>query len=314
MTILTPVLISALFAYILHPFIEGLHQWKLPRLAAILLVFAVFIGAVVLGIIYGVPVFARQVQEAMQVLPSQIERVVVFVHSWKLSIEQMPTFLKGHVDDWSGELLIVTERILDQVELAIIAVARSLPSLVVIPFLIFYFLKDVTLIKKSVWYLTPAKWRRSLSYYAKDVDHTFGSYIRGQLLVAAVVAILSMIGLWFIGVPYAVLFGLFIGATDIIPYFGAIIGAAPALIAALLISWDKGLYTLILLVVIQQIEGNLLSPLIVGKTLHLHPMLIVLALLVGVELGGILGLLIAVPVLAVLKVTLLHVRQHFQND
>ncbi|MCM2676562.1 AI-2E family transporter [Alkalicoccobacillus plakortidis] len=64
----------------------------------------------------------------------------------------------------------------------------------------------------------------------------------------------------------------------------------------------------------KQIEGNLLSPLIVGKTLHLHPMLIVLALLVGVELGGILGLLIAVPVLAVLKVTLLHVRQHFQND
>jgi predicted PurR-regulated permease PerM len=71
---------------------------------------------------------------------------------------------------------------------------------------------------------------------------------------------------------------------------------------------------LIILAVIQQIEGNVLSPLIVGKTLHLHPLFIILALLVGVELGGIIGLLLAVPLLAVLKVTLLHVRQHFQND
>ena len=257
---------------------------------------------------------AEQIQEAMEILPSQMANVVSYVHTWEHSLERMPTFLKGHIDDWSVQLLVVLEKLFDQVEGALIRLAQSIPSLVVIPFLIFYFLKDVTLIKKSTWYLTPPKWRRSLSYYAKDVDHTFGSYIRGQLLVASVVAVLSMIGLWLLGVPYAILFGLFIGATDIIPYFGAIIGAAPAIVAALLISWDKGLYTVILLVVIQQIEGNLLSPLIVGRTLHLHPMLIVLALLVGVEMGGILGLLVAVPALAVLKVTLLHIRQHFQND
>ncbi|MEK4564425.1 AI-2E family transporter [Alkalihalobacillus sp. FSL R5-0424] len=312
--ILTPLLLAGLFAYILHPLIDGLHQWKLPRMVAILLVFGLFLTGLVLGIMYGVPVFIRQVQDVMQVLPGQVERVMDVVHTWEDSVERMPFFLRDHLDDWSDELIIASEKWLDRLETGLLAVLKSIPSLVVIPFLVFYFLKDISLIKKTVWYLTPTKWRKPLALYGKDVDHTFGSYIRGQMLVAAGVATLSIIGLWIVGVPYSVLLGLFIGGTNIIPYFGAIIGMVPALIAALLISWEKALYTLIILAVIQQIEGNVLSPLIVGRTLHLHPLFIILALLVGVELGGIIGLLLAVPLLAVLKVTLLHVRQHFQND
>lgn len=312
--IITPLLLAGLIAYILHPLIDGLHQWRLPRIVAILLVFGLFLTGAALAIIYGVPVFIRQVQDVMQVLPSQVERVMAFVHSWEDSVERMPLFLRDHLDDWSGELIIASEKWLDRLETGLLAGLKSVPSLVVIPFLVFYFLKDVSLIKKTVWYVTPSKWRKSLALYGKDVDHTFGSYIRGQMLVASGVATLSIIGLWIIGVPYAVLFGLFIGATNIIPYFGAIIGLVPAFIAAFLISWETALYTIIVLAVIQQIEGNVLSPLIVGKTLHLHPLLIIVALLVGVELGGIVGLLVAVPMLAVLKVTLLHVRQHFQND
>ncbi|TSB45834.1 AI-2E family transporter [Alkalicoccobacillus porphyridii] len=313
-SILIPVLIAGLVAYLLHPFIEGLNQWGIPRLQAILIVFASAIGLITLAFVFGLPAFSKQIQSAMDVLPAQIDRIVSFLHSFEPTLNRMPAFLKDHMDEWSGNLQSFLEQSFDQLESILITLIRSIPSLVVIPFLVFYFLKDHALLKKVVWYVTPPKWRKRLSLYAKDVDHSFGSFIRGQLLVALIVALLSIIGLWLLGVPYAVLLGLFIGATDIIPYFGAIIGAVPALITAFLISWEKGLYTLIVLVVIQQLEGNVLSPIIVGRTLHLHPMMIVLALLIGVELGGIWGMLLAVPGLAVLKVTLLHVREYVQSN
>ncbi len=169
------------------------------------------------------------------------------------------------------------------------------------------------MIQRAVWYLTPRSWRKPLHRYVKDVDTTFGSFIRGQILVSLCVGILSSIALWIVGVPYAFLLGLFIGAADMIPYFGAFIGSLPALITALLESWKLALLTALAIIIVQQIEGNILSPVIVGRTLQLHPLLIIFALLVGAELGGIIGLLIAVPLLAIAKVTLIHIRLYLMK-
>src|SRR5690606_25965410 len=107
---------------------------------------------------------------------------------------------------------------------------------------------------------------------------------------------------------------IFIGIADLIPYFGAFIGAIPAVVVAGLHSWQSALFTLVIIFIIQQIEGNVLAPIIVGKTLSLHPMFIIIALLIGVEIGGVVGLLLAVPLMAVGKVTLLHIRHHLMND
>jgi predicted PurR-regulated permease PerM len=309
-----PVGIAALLTYLLHPLVEKMHESGLSRPFAVLLIFLLIVFVFGFLLTIGLPAFIKQIQHAIETIPAQINEIEKETARIERYIETLPAPLQTEVQEWEVQLENISGSVFDQVETTALFLVKSLFSFIVIPFLVFFFLKDHELIRKMSWYLTPRKWRAPLKRYIKDVDHTFGSYIRGQILVSLSVFIISTIGLWIIGVPYPILLGLFMGAMDLIPYFGPFIGAVPAVVIAFLQSWQLGIATIILIFVIQQIEGNILSPVIVGKTLHLHPALIILALLVGVEVGGFIGMLIAVPVLAIGKVTLVHLRLHFMKD
>ena len=118
---------------------------------------------------------------------------------------------------------------------------------------------------------------------------------RGQLLVCLVVGILAYVGYMLIGLPYALLLASIVGLMNVIPYLGPFIGAAPAVLVGLSESWKLALFVVAVNVVVQILESNVVSPQIVGRTLKLHPLVIILALLIGGQLGGILGLILAVP-------------------
>jgi predicted PurR-regulated permease PerM len=184
----------------------------------------------------------------------------------------------------------------------------------VIPFISFYLLKDFSIMKRAAWYLTPRKWRKEGVLFLKDIDKSLGSYIRGQLLVCAAIGAISSLLFWVFDMRYPLLLGTIIGVTNVIPYFGPIIGAVPAVIIASALSVKMVVITIGIIIVLQFLEGNILSPLIVGKSLHMHPLLIMLALLAGGEAGGILGLIIAVPILAVIKVSMIHAKKHFSKN
>ncbi|MDT8861513.1 AI-2E family transporter [Alkalihalobacillus sp. MEB130] len=309
-----PVGIAVLLTYLLHPLVEKMHDSGMSRPLAVLLIFLLIVFTLGFLLTIGLPSFIKQIQHAFETIPAQIRELERETQRLQQYIETLPAPLQTQTQEWRVQLVQMGESAFDQIEQAALFLIKSMFSFIVIPFLVFFFLKDHDAIRRISWYVTPRKWRDALKKYIKDVDHTFGSYIRGQLLVSLSVFIISTIGLWIIGVPYPILLGLFMGAMDLIPYFGPFIGAVPAVIIAFLQSWQLGVATIILIFVIQQIEGNILSPVIVGKTLHLHPALIILALLVGVEVGGFLGMLIAVPILAIGKVTLLHIRFHFMKD
>lgn len=309
-----PISLAALLTYFLHPLVEKIHATGLPRILTVLLIFLAIILSIVFLLTIGLPTLVKQIQHAFEQVPAQLKQFESLSLQVREQIDSLPTPIQSHTQEWSAQLGDFSEKALDQIENVALFFLRSAFSFIVIPFLVFYFLKDYNLIQRAAWYLTPRKWRKPLQRYIKDIDHTFGSFIRGQVLVSISVAVIAMVGLWLIGVPYPILLGLFIGAADLIPYFGAFIGAVPAVIVAILESWQLALYTVFFIFVMQQIEGNLLSPIIVGKQLHLHPLLIILALLIGVEIGGVIGLLVAVPVLAIGKVTLLHLRLHLMND
>ncbi len=311
--LLLPLSFAILFSYFLHPLVEGLHKSGLPRIVSVLLVFVTLLLAIGALIFFGAPALIEQVQHAMAILPEQVSALEQVMLDVQGRIRTLPPQIQVHIDEWTAQANKLGAKVLDQTESVALWIIQSIFSLMVIPFLVFYFLKDYNLIEKVAWYITPRKWRHGLKQYVIDVDHTFGSFIRGQLLVSLAVAILSSLALWLIGVPYPFLLGLFIGATDMIPYFGSFIGAVPAVTVALLESWQLALFVVVAIIIVQQIEGNVLSPVIVGRTLHLHPILIILALLIGVELGGVIGLLIAVPTLAIVKVTLVHIRLYFIN-
>ncbi|HEX3032252.1 MAG TPA: AI-2E family transporter, partial [Bacillota bacterium] len=135
-----------------------------------------------------------------------------------------------------------------------------------------------------------------------DMDQVLRGFIRGHLLVCGLVGGLSALGLYLIGVPFALLLGIIAGILDIIPFFGPILGAVPALALALLQSWQATIYTLLLFVIIQQVEGNIITPKILGEAVGLHPLIIIFALLAGGHLWGVTGMIIALPLAAVIRV------------
>ena len=129
----------------------------------------------------------------------------------------------------------------------------------------------------------------------KEIDEALGNYVRGQFLVCLIV-----------GMPYALLMASIVAVFNIVPYLGPFLGAAPAVVMASTISWKMVLMVIIVNWLCQLLESNIVSPQVVGKKLHLHPMLIIFALLVGGEIAGIVGLILAVPLFAVLKVIIQH--------
>lgn len=312
--VMIPLLIAGLITYLLHPIIEKLHDFGLPRPVAVLLIYLLFFGGLAYLVIRGTPYLIGQLREMVQEIPYYVQVFQSWLNWFNESIGTLPEGIQNHILEWLQSLEGRVESGVDQVIDLLLGLVNSFIYFIVIPFLVFYFLKDFKLMEKVSWYLTPKKWRKEGRSLIKDIDQSFGNFIRGQILVSLSVGILATIGLWAIGMPYPILLGMFIGATDIIPYFGAFLGAVPALIVAALQSWKMLLLTGGLIFVLQQIEGNILSPVIVGKTLHLHPILIMMALITGVEVAGILGLVLAVPVLAIVKVILLHVRAYFRKD
>ncbi|MDG5786473.1 AI-2E family transporter [Evansella sp. AB-P1] len=307
--ILLPFLVSIVIAYILHPIINALEKRRMPRPLSIILIYTLFVVLFVFVLFKGTPYIIDEGQELLEQLPEMADTYRNFANTIHEQTEVLPTTFQDRVESWmeSGETFIA-EAIM-KVGLFLRQLIDWLLLLVVIPFLVFYLLKDTELIKKVCWYLTPKKWRKEGLSLIKDIDKSLGYYIRGQLIVCVVVGILAYIGFWIIDMPYALLLAVFIGLTNVIPYFGPIIGMVPVVFIALTESLELVILGIIVNFIVQIIEGNLIAPLVVGKSLHMHPVLIIFALVVGGELGGVIGLIISVPILTILRVILLHVRQ-----
>jgi len=171
----------------------------------------------------------------------------------------------------------------------------------VIPVLVFYFLKDYHQIKTYFKKILPIKYRPIISGLIDTIDESLGGYIRGQLLVAAFVSLLTLIVFHLLGVKYALLLAIIMGLTNIIPYFGPIIGAVPAVAITITASTKLAIFVIIAVFIIQIVESNFISPYIVGKTMNIHPVAIIFALLLGGKIYGIIGMIIAVPLLTILK-------------
>ncbi|ADU29787.1 AI-2E family transporter [Evansella cellulosilytica] len=307
--IITPFLLAAVIAYLLHPLIEALKKRNIPKSLSILLIYAAFVILFVIVLFRGTPYILEEGQELLDQLPVMAQTYTDFANTIHAQTEVLPSTFQEQVEGWmeSGEAYIAES--ITSIGLIIRQLFDWMLLLIVIPFIVFYLLKDMDLVKKVCWYITPDRWRKEGASLVKEIDHSLGNYIRGQILVCIVVGILAYIGFWIIDMPYAVLLAVFIGLTNIIPYFGPIIGVIPVVFIALTESFQLVILGLIVNFIVQIIEGNLIAPLIVGKTLHMHPVLIIFALVVGGELGGVIGLIISVPILTVLRVILLHIRQ-----
>ena len=311
--ILLPFFIGSFISYLLHPIVEALHRQGLQRGLSVMIIYLLFFGGMGYGLYKGIPAIIIQIQELSENAPSLIKQYKIWVEMLHQQTSNWPFGVQERIESGLDELEIRMNDYLNNIVNYAMKAFDFLLLLALIPFIAFYMLKDYEELKKLLWYMTPKKWRNQGRAFFRDVDASLGGYIRGQLLICGVINVLAALLFWLFEMKYPLVLGTIIGITNVIPYFGPIIGAIPAVIIAATMSGKMMLTVVVIVFVLQFLEGNVLSPLIVGKSLHMHPLFIMLALLAGGELGGIIGMILSIPILAVLKVMLLHARVHFRK-
>lgn len=311
--VLFPFFISAFITYLLHPIVEKLYESFLPRWLAILIIYLLFFGGVGYALYKGIPAFVLQLRDLVEnapVLTNQYRKWIVLIQE---QTSAWPEGFQEKIDEGIMAAEAKLDELLSKVINVLVGFLNSIVTIAIIPFITFYMLKDIETIKKAAWYLTPRKWRGTGIQFLRDVDKSLGGYIRGQVLVGVAIGLIATLLFWFVDMRYPLLLGFIVGATNIIPYFGPIIALVPIVIIAATISVKMVITSIVIVFILQFAEGNILSPLIVGKSLHMHPLLIMLALLAGGEVGGVIGLIVAVPILAIMKVSIVHASNHLMN-
>lgn len=312
-TLFFPILIAGIFFFIFAPVVKLLENGKVPRTLAILIPYIVFIGIISALIAFIGPILAEQVTDLVKNFPTYADEISQFIlnlsqTTWfrwimeqeYISLEQIEQTLTGYATSLPENITASITKVLG-------VVTNITLTIITVPFILFYMLKDGHKLPPTAVKILPAAYRREGLKIFQDLHETLAAYIRGQLIVSLAVGLGCFIGYTIIGLEYALVLGIVVAIANIIPYLGPFIGAAPAVIIGLLDSPTKALLAALVVTVVQQIDGNFLSPLIIGKRLNTHPLTIILLLIGAGSFGGIIGMILAVPTYAVLKAVILNI-------
>ena len=212
--------------------------------------------------------------------PILIEQYEKWAQAIETETKSWPLGIHNRIDESIHGLNKGLENFIERILNFLFWVVDSFVLIILIPFITFYIIKDLDHLKKTFWAFIPEKWQEQVHRFLVNVDQSLGNYIRGQLIVCATIGAISAALFWLIKLKYPLLLGAVIGLTNVIPYFGPIIGAIPVVaIAATFCS--NGYIRYYYCDWFTILEGNILMPLIYGKTLQMHPLLIMFSILIG---------------------------------
>jgi len=310
--LLFPFVAAFVIAYLLSPIVGALEERGVPRGISALVLILLALMAVAAGLLIVVPPVVHQITNlvaALGYLPAALERWFGATSSWLARLEayEVSPYAQPVVDNLvarAQELFAgLFERALDFVT-SLSQLATHIVNIIITPIFTFYLLRDMPKIKRWVREHIPHRYLDEVLATYGEVDRVLAGFIRGQFIVSLLEASFITLGLTLIGVDYALLLGLFAGFANMVPYIGTYIGALPALVV-ILIGPDAGphlLWALGLYVVVNIFDGYILAPRIVGRRVGLHPVVAMVAMLVGAKFFGVVGFLAAVPVTAILKI------------
>jgi putative permease len=302
-TIITILIISALMAYILDPIASYLEFKGLSRSQATIIIFLAFfimIGVIGWLLIPGLFVELITLQKNLN-----LEDTAALSENIKTFIAQNFSYINLeniNIDEKVSELVTY---ITNELVFILTRLVSVISYIVIVPFVVFFLLKDGRMMKKSFVQLIPNRYFEMVLNVIHKTDQQLGWYLRGQFTEAFVVGLLSVIALWLLDVQYFIIIGVFAGFANMIPYVGPVAGAIPALLVTI-VNGGSGLelvYIVIAFAIVQLIDNILLQPLVLSKSVNLHPLIIVFAVLIGGQFFGVLGMLLAVPAAGILKVT-----------
>lgn len=306
--IMTPVLLAVIIAYLIYPIVLWLEEKKISRTWSILIIYFVSFGVITASIIFILPHLINNTKELMNTLPDIAmelrDNFNTFIRNIKTS--KWPSDIKESIFKEINNGTYFAERVaMDTLKNYLWGIAKTATvalDLIIAMVIAYYLIKDAKSFRDGGLSLIPRKWRNGVIGCCREINVVLSNFIQGQVLTALIVGIMITIGFFIIKLKYPLILGMIAGIFNIIPYFGPVIGAIPAIAVALIDSPLKALWTAVIVVIIQQIENIFISPRIIEGRVGLHPVTTILAMLVGGEFFGIVGMLISVPVAAVLKV------------
>lgn len=317
-SILAPFLIAAFLAYLGDPLVNLLRRLHLSRTWAATIVFLV-IMLILLGLLlFLIPLLWRQVTVLINRLPEVFAWIQQFVLPWinqefnlnlSFDLNDLKRILAEHWKQ-AGSVAAEVWKVFSH---SGVVIAAWLAKLLIIPVVTFYLLRDWELVLQGIQDLIPRRAEKKVTELARECNEVLGAFLRGQLLVMLALAIIYSLGLAISGLDLALLLGFIAGLLAIVPYLGVIIGVSTASIAALMQfhDWIHVLYVVIVFIVGHILEHTVLTPWFVGDRIGLHPVAVIFAILAGGDLFGVTGVLLALPVAAVLMVLVRHLRNHY---
>ena len=321
--VLTPIFLAFSLAYILDPVVDWLEAWHVPRPAGIALVLGGTLGILGLFLVLVLPGIATDVAGVIRELPTQLAALWATIAPW---LEQRGMAVPQTMTEWVARLnalaseaasamLAPAGSVVSAVISGTLSVLGSVAAALVVVVLAVYLLIDFDRITTGARELLPRRWRASVTSYAQDIDALLSHFIRGQVIVMVILAVLYSSAYALLGVRLAVPIGLAAGVLNFIPYLGSAFALLAGVLMSLLDGWHGWQLVGVVLAytVIQTLEGFVITPRIVGQTVGLSEIWVLVALFVGGELFGFLGVLLAVPAAAVAKIFVTHAVQYYRT-
>lgn len=317
--ILSPLFIGLFLAWLLEPAINYFVKNKVNRKLATVVVYLILIFLIILILALIVPEFISQLNELIKKIPDFLSSINSFINDLFLNFSSSDFDLTGMKDNLIKSINNYVNNLTSNNLTGVVdKVGSSLKTLMDIflgLLIAFYLSLDFRKVNKYLNIIVPKKYHQELNEIKHSLNEMLRSYVNGTLLSCLFVMILSLIGFLIAGISSPLLFAIFCAITNIIPYFGPYIGGIPVVIVGFAINPVTGIICLITVVLVQFLEGNILHPLIVGKAVSLHPITMMLSLLVFQYFFGILGMILAAPIVATLKIlyNFLENKYHFMN-
>jgi predicted PurR-regulated permease PerM len=313
------VILSIFFAYLMDPLVKLIRRpfkerkkekW-MPRWAAVLIAYLILFLVIILAILYLAPRVNEQLKEFAGNFPKYSETVRARLSDLNERYQNypIPEDVRNAINTQASDSLAsVGTSLATGVGAFLILLVPYLPWIVWIPVLAFFFLKDSNAFKASTLRLFPSgRWRYQVEVFFYDLNRTLAAYTRAQLISCLLIGTVCTIAFYIFGVPYALLLGVMAGVLEFIPLAGPLaIGALTVAICAFYSPW-QALYVGIFLTALRFVHDYITFPRIVREGIHLHPLAILLAIFAGAQLGGIMGIFLSIPVVAILAVLYKHI-------
>lgn len=307
-TVLLPIMMATILYYLLNPIINVLEKYRINRIYSIILLFLLGIGLLIILIISVIPLLREQLISLVESFPEYVVDVEILIKQIigsqlvNETLERFSIDLPNLINNLSEHLSTRFDNSWVELGLFVGAIKDFVIALIIMPFILFYLLKDGRNIPVYLIKFLPVRFRSQTMILMEEMNKNICLYIQGQIIVSLCIGVLMFIGFNIIGIDYATLLAITASFTSVVPYLGPAIAITPALIIAIVTSPIMLLKLIVVWTIVQVIEGKIISPQIMGHNLNVHPITIIFVILTAGNLFGIVGIVLAVPGYAVLKV------------